>query len=324
MNEITDRIGRLFMIGLPGPSLDDETKTVLDEMDPLSVILFGRNIESAEQLAKYIADITAHLGRKPVFAIDQEGGIVTRLTKGFTVVPGPMALAAAGEPSAAYDAGRILGAEMKAVGIDWDLAPVVDVNRNPSNRGIGVRSFSADTAEVVRYAGRFVEGLSDSGVLCCLKHFPGLGAVEADPHIDLPVLGCSREELFGKDLPPFLGIEADCWMPTHVWVPAIQSRKEAVTVSSEVLTGFVRDELGFDGLLLADDLNMGGGRRQFFARRACCQDLLRRDGHPLDCGGFGGPDDGEEGFRRSSRGKLASPGAARRVAREDRPDSLPV
>lgn len=258
MNEIAERIGRLFMVGIPGPVFDDETRRLLEELNPLSIIFFGRNIISPEQLAKLISDITAFLGRKPVFAIDQEGGIVTRLVSGFTVMPGPMALAAAGDPEAAFDAGLILGREMKAVGIDWDLAPVVDVNRNPLNRGIGVRSYSADTAEVTNYAGRFIDGLKSSGVLCCLKHFPGLGGVETDPHLALPVLNCSREELFEKDLPPFLNLKEDIWMPTHLYIPAIQSRKEAVTVSKEVLTGFIREELGFNGLLLADDLNMGG------------------------------------------------------------------
>ena len=169
-----------------------------------------------------------------------------------------MALAAGDDPEAAFDSGLILGREMRAVGIDWNLAPVVDVNRNPDNRGIGIRSFSSDTAEVITYANRFLDGMHEAGVLGCLKHFPGLGGVVSDPHIELPVLNCSREELFEKDLPPFLSIEADIWMPTHIYIPAIQSRMEAVTLSEEVLTGFIRGELGFGGLLLADDLGMGG------------------------------------------------------------------
>ena len=258
MSMTNDRIGGLFKIGLPGMILDDETKNVLEQVNPAAVILFGRNVESPGQVARYIEDITAFLGRKPVVAIDQEGGIVTRLTDGFTVMPGPMALAAGGDPQSAYEAGRILGSEMAAVGIDWDLAPVVDVNRNPANRGIGVRAFSSFTDEVVLYAGEFIRGLREAGVLCCLKHFPGLGAAEADPHIKLPELHCSREDLMRYDIEPFLRLDAECWMPTHIWVPAIQSRREAVTVSHEVLTELIRDELGFGGLLVADDLNMGG------------------------------------------------------------------
>jgi len=258
MRSLSEKVGRLFMIGIPGPVLDDETKHLLEEIDPLSIIFFGRNIVSCDQLAALIRDITSFLGRKPVFAIDQEGGLVTRLGQDFTVLPGPMALTATGDPENAYTAGSILGQEMKGLGIDWNLAPVVDVNRNHGNRGIGVRSFSGITDEVNRYAGRFISGLTDAGVLPCLKHFPGLGGVEADPHLELPVLNCSRDEIFKHDLPPFFALKADCWMPTHIYIPALQSRREAVTVSTEILTDFVRGELGFEGLLLADDLNMGG------------------------------------------------------------------
>ena len=258
MNTADINTGRLFMIGIPGSELDDETKRLLETVDPLSIIFFGRNIVNPQQLAGLISDITAFMGRKPVFAVDQEGGIVTRLTKGFTVMPGPMALAQAGGETAAYEAAFILGTEMKAVGIDWDLAPVVDINRNPMNRGIGIRSFGTRKEEVISCAQAFVKGLSEAGVLSCLKHFPGLGGASVDPHIDLPVLDISREELFNTDIQPFLDIDCPCWMPTHIYVPSIQSRKEAVTVSSEVLTGIVRNKLGFDGLLLADDLNMGG------------------------------------------------------------------
>ncbi len=258
MNTAEINTGRLFMLGIPGPELDNETKVLLETVDPLSIIFFGRNIVNPQQLAGLISDITSFMGRKPVFAIDQEGGIVTRLTEGFTVMPGPMALARAGGETAAYEAAFILGTEMMAVGIDWDLAPVVDINRNPMNRGIGIRSFGTRKEEVISCARAFVKGLSDAGVLSCLKHFPGLGGASVDPHIDLPVLDISREELFDTDLQPFIEIDCPCWMPTHIYIPSIQNRKEAVTVSSEVLTGIVRKELGFDGLLLADDLNMGG------------------------------------------------------------------
>ncbi len=255
---LSDKIGRLFKIGLPGSILDDETKRALDYVRPLAVIFFGRNIHNKEQLSRLIRDITAFLGYKPIFTIDQEGGIVTRLTEGFTMVPGPMALTATGDPENAYKAGQLLGAEMKALGIDWNLAPVVDINSNRANRGIGVRSFSRKSETVIQYAGRFIAGLEEAGILHCLKHFPGLGGVTTDPHLDLPILNSSREEIFRTDLEPFIKLPGDCWMPTHLFIPALQSKREAATISKEILTDLVRNELGFRGILVADDLNMGG------------------------------------------------------------------
>ena len=246
------------MIGIPGPLLDDETKMLLETIDPLSIILFGRNIESPDQLSRLIEAITSFMGRKPVFAIDQEGGIVTRLTNGFTIVPGPMALAQAGGEVAAYEGARILGREMKAVGIDWDLAPLADINWNRNNRGIGIRSFSGEREQVTSCASAFVRGLNDAGILSCLKHFPGLGGATADPHLSMPVVDCTKEELLQRDIRPFLEIDSPCWMPTHIHIPALQSRRESVTVSSEVLTTFIRGELGFEGILLGDDFNMKG------------------------------------------------------------------
>lgn len=258
MRAMEEQVGRLFMIGLPGPALDDDAKRVLDAVRPLSVILFGRNIEGKEQLATLLRHITAFLGYKPLFAIDQEGGVVTRLAGDFTVMPGPMALAATGDPRCAYEAALVLGGEMKALGIDWNLAPVVDINCQPENRGIGIRSFGAHRSSVTTYAAPFLAGLKKSGVHSCLKHFPGLGGVRRDPHLGLPRLEADQTTIKNRELYPFLQLESDCWMPTHLYVPALQTRKEPASLSEEILTDLVRRRLGFRGLLVADDLNMAG------------------------------------------------------------------
>ncbi|ADK80291.1 beta-N-acetylhexosaminidase [Sediminispirochaeta smaragdinae] len=256
--DFDELIGNVFMLGLPSSVLDDVGKDVLAAVRPGSVILFSRNIVDREQVARFIEEITTFLGYKPLIAIDQEGGIVTRLKKGFTVSPGAMALAATGDPHNAYLAGKLLGQEMKAVGIDWNLAPVVDINSNPLNPAIGIRSFSENADVVIAYASQFAAGLEKSGILTCLKHFPGNGRVQVDPHLDMPSLDISREALFRNEMLPFLSIPAPSWMPTHIYVPTLQSRREAVTVSREVLTGLVRDKLKYKGLLVSDDLNMGG------------------------------------------------------------------
>ena len=256
--DLDELIGKIFMIGLQSAEIDDSAKRVLDIVRPGSVILFKRNIRNREQINEFIRSISDFLGYKPLIAIDQEGGIVTRLTDGFTVSPGAMALAMTGSPDNAYKAGKILGSEMRAVGIDWNLAPVVDINNNPGNPAIGVRSFSDNKDTVIKYASKFSAGLKDIGIITCLKHFPGNGRVITDPHIDMPILNISRDEIYKTELAPFLAINAPSWMPTHLYVPAIQTSKEPITVSSEILTDMIRSELGYEGVLIADDLNMEG------------------------------------------------------------------
>ncbi len=251
-------IGKLFMIGLPSHEVDDPTKRVLESVKPGSIILFKRNIKSRKQITTFIESIAKFLGYKPLMAIDQEGGIVTRLTEGFSMAPSAMGLAMSNNPDNAYTAGRIIGSEMKDVGIDWNLAPVVDINNNSDNPAIGIRSFSNNKDTVIEYASKFVLGLKESGVISCLKHFPGNGRVASDPHIDMPVLNVPKAELYKTELSPFLSINAPSWMPTHIYIPAIQSSKEPITVSKEILTDMIRGELGYKGVLLADDLNMGG------------------------------------------------------------------
>src|SRR5574344_608325 len=190
-----EKTGRLFCIGLPSPFLDDETKRILDVIRPGSVILFFFNIQTTAQIRKYIEDISTFLGYTPVIAIDQEGGTVSRLTQGFTTAPGPMAVSATGNSQYAFETGRILGQEMRTLGITWDMAPDVDINSIPRNPGIGIRSYGDTPERVITFAGAFIQGLHASGVCSCLKHFPGLGRITADAHKTRPVVEYSRNEL---------------------------------------------------------------------------------------------------------------------------------
>lgn len=260
---LEDKIGRLFLVGLPSTILDEETKQVLDQIKPGSIILFSRNIESKKQIKKYVNDIEKYLGYKPLVTIDQEGGIVTRLLDGFTVAPGAMAVTATNNSKNAYEIGKTLGREMKAIGVDWDLAPVVDVNNNPANPGIGIRSFSDKEDVVIEYASQFIKGLEEEGVISCLKHFPGKGRVAVDAHLDMPELDIDIEEMEKVELKPFKKIKSASWMPSHIWISKIQNKKEPATVAKEILTALVRDKLGFEGCLIADDLSMGGVSKYF-------------------------------------------------------------
>src|SRR5437016_148459 len=180
--------GQLFMVGLPRPALDRETREFLAERCPGGVILFKRNIRSAEQLRRLVADIHATgAGVPPLVALDHEGGRVDRLPHPpFTHFP-PMALVGeSGDTSLAEGVGRAMGRELRAVGIDLDFAPVLDVWSNPRNRVIGDRAFGTTPRAVARLALAFARGLARAGVLACGKHFPGHGATVGDSHFVLP------------------------------------------------------------------------------------------------------------------------------------------
>jgi len=177
--------------------------------------------------------------------------------------PGAMALSRTGNSAYAFEMGQILGKEMKALGIDWDLAPVVDINNNPDNPGIGVRSFGDSRETVTEYAGAFVKGLEAAGVISCLKHFPGKGRVTVDAHLDMPELDVDEKTLFEDELYPFINIDAPSWMPSHVYYPAFQTERVPASVSYEVLTDLVRRKLKYKGVLISDDMTMGGVTKFF-------------------------------------------------------------
>lgn len=257
---LEERVGRLFLIGIIGTQLTEETKQVLDKIKPGFIILFQRNIHTKDQLMKLISDIKNHVKRDIVFAIDQEGGIVTRLEKGFSISPGAMALSASKNPQNARQTGRLLGKEMKTLGISWNLAPVVDINDNYLNRSTGVRSFGDEAQQVCEYSEAFYKGLQEAGCAATAKHFPGSGSIEVDPHLDLPTLDKSLDELMKKELIPFkslikTGIESI--MISHVYLPQIMKERLPSVISPEVMKELLIEKLGFKGILISDDLTMG-------------------------------------------------------------------
>jgi beta-N-acetylhexosaminidase len=202
----------------------------------------------------------------PVIAVDQEGGTVARLRREVTGVPGAMALAATGDPASAAAAAGITGAELRAVGFHQDYAPVADVNSNPANPVIGVRSYGSDPAEVSRYVVAAVQGLRDAGIAATVKHFPGHGDTATDSHLELPAVGRDVASWEAVDLAPFaaaIGAGVDAVMSAHVSVPAVDDSGDPATASPKILTGVLRDRLGFDGVVVTDALDMAGARQRF-------------------------------------------------------------
>jgi len=256
------QVGQRMMAGFDGPKLDDKFIELVKKWKIGNVVLFKWNITDTEQLRELCDDIQRlvlqETGKPAFIAIDQEGGAVSRLSDDATRVPGAMAIAATGDPANAYNAGRMTGLELRALGVNFNLAPVLDVNSNDANPVIGVRSYGEIPETVIRYALPMMRGLDDSGTLSCGKHFPGHGDTSVDSHLALPVVDKTMDELRSVELAPFqAAVEAGipAIMSSHIVFPQVDPGKPA-TLSRKILTGLLREEMGFQGLIMTDCLEM--------------------------------------------------------------------
>ncbi len=224
------------------------------------VCLFGANIVSREQVAELVAAIRA-ANPRAIIAIDEEGGDVTRLHYDVgSPYPGNAVLGRLDDEALTEHVARAVGWELRRFGIDLDLAPDADINSNPDNPVIGTRSFGADAGLVARHTAAWVRGLQSTGVAASVKHFPGHGDTAQDSHLALPVVSADLETLHRRELAPFVAaVEAGVRsvMSSHILLPALDAERPA-TLSPRVLTGLLRDELGFDGVIVSDALDMAG------------------------------------------------------------------
>ncbi|MBQ1100162.1 glycoside hydrolase family 3 protein [Streptomyces sp. b94] len=224
-----------------------------------SVVLFSRNIVSVEQVARLTARLRAE-NPELIVAIDEEAGDVTRIESATgSTRPGNFALGTVDDTDLTEAVAADLGRQLRSAGVSLDYAPSADVNSNPDNPIIGVRSFGTDPDVVSRHTAAWIRGLQSSGVAACAKHFPGHGDVAVDSHHDLPAYGAGRDEIAAQALPPFraavaAGVRAV--MSGHLLVPAHDPDLPA-TLSRRILQGLLRDELGFDGLIVSDAIEMG-------------------------------------------------------------------
>ncbi|NCC25658.1 MAG: beta-N-acetylhexosaminidase [Deltaproteobacteria bacterium] len=267
---VEEKVGQLFMIGIPGPDLDGRTVERILERHVGSFVLFTKNCPDPESVARLTAGLqeTAALTRLKIpvlVAIDQEQGRVTRLTTGVTLFPANYGLGRTADTANACEAARVTGAELAALGLSLDLAPVADVNSNPDNPIIGVRSFGEDPDQVAEMTAAAVRGYALAGEGSCLKHFPGHGDVDMDSHLDLPVLHKTLAELEAVELVPFRsGIEAGApaVMTAHILYPALDPDRPA-TASRAVLQDILRSMLGFRGVVISDALDMQALSKHF-------------------------------------------------------------
>jgi beta-N-acetylhexosaminidase len=264
---LRQKIGQLMVCGFQGDNSENisDSKKLIKTYHIGGLILFGRNIGTPAQVLELTTSLQKHAKRSGhhqplLISIDQENGMVRRLGEGTTSFPGAMLLAATHDEKLTYEIGKATARELRALGINWNLAPVVDINNNPKNPVIGVRSFG-DTAETVsRFAKESMKGMQAEGVITTLKHFPGHGDTHVDSHLALPVITHSLETLEKLELVPFkecIEEGADTIMTAHVYFPELENEENRpATMSHKVITGLLRGKLGFDGVVTTDCMEM--------------------------------------------------------------------
>ena len=259
-SELARACGQLISAGFDGAEAPDQLLRRIADGEVGSVMLFRPNIISPDQVAALVGAIrrAAPAGAPVLVAVDQEGGLVQRLRAPLTEWPDMLSVGGAGDPALTEQVGRALGSELAALGIGWDFAPVLDVHTNPQNPVIGNRAFGVTPEAVSAHALAFWRGLKAAGLAGCGKHFPGHGDTHADSHVTLPVVVHDQERLRAVELAPFAeaaraGIDAI--MTAHVMYPAFD-RNWPATLSRPILTDILRGQLGFTGVIVADDLGM--------------------------------------------------------------------
>jgi len=260
---LRDKIGQMLLCGFHGTEPEGGIEKLLGDYPIGGIVYFARNVVSPEQVERLsggLQNIAQASGNVPLWiAIDQEGGMVARITEGIALMPGQMAIAAAGSVQDAYAAARISGTELQSMGINMNFAPVLDVNNNASNPVIGVRSFGESAEKVADFGAASIAGFQQAGIAATAKHFPGHGDTDTDSHLDLPVITHDRTRVDQVELVPFRAAIAegvDAMMSAHIYFPALEPERLPVTLSHSVLTGLLRKELGYEGMILTDCMEM--------------------------------------------------------------------
>ena len=254
------KIGQLLLSGVPGPELDSATAAIFRRVQPGGFILFGRNIKSPAQLRKLIDDLRDLSEVEPIVTIDQEGGRVSRLREIGSEPPNAQQLREKGDPELVLRHGQITGRLLRLFGFNLDLCPVLDISfDDDADNSLRGRCYGTTVEQVIHLAGAFNEGLRAEGIASCGKHFPGYSAAKVDAHHELPQIDRSRAELDGQELAVFrhFADKVDSLMIAHAFYPALEGTRTPASLSRAVVTGLLREEFGFRGLIMTDDLDMG-------------------------------------------------------------------
>ncbi|MEM0970739.1 MAG: glycoside hydrolase family 3 N-terminal domain-containing protein [Verrucomicrobiota bacterium] len=255
-------LGQLLLVGVPGPELDSATAERFREIQPGGFILFGRNIQKADQLRKLIDDLRDLSRFEPIITIDQEGGRVSRLRLIGEEPPNAEALRKKGDLKLIRQHGKLTGQLLRLFGFNLDLCPVLDISQDGDlENSLFGRCYGETPNEVIEKAGEFNRALRKEGILSCGKHFPGYAMAKVDPHHALSVIDRTEAEMEAHELLPYRTLlpELDSVMVAHAHYPWLEPEKERwpASLSESCIQQFLRNQLGFDGLVMTDDLDMG-------------------------------------------------------------------
>jgi beta-N-acetylhexosaminidase len=267
MLTLREKLGQLLIVGIDSDGWEQEIEDFLREIQPGGVIFFQRNIKAASEFRRLAQRIREFLKTPPFLALDQEGGLVDRLRDVLAPLPAARDVARAG---LGEEMGRIAGRELAAFSLNVDFAPVLDLGAPESRKILGSRTAGDTPEEVVRFARSFLQGLSQAGVAGCGKHFPGLGSGQKDSHKELPAIEKEERKMWYEDLAPFreLAPELPMIMIAHAYCPGLESSltpgiegnaaRLPATLSPRIVSDLLKGRMGFQGLALSDDLEMGG------------------------------------------------------------------
>ena len=281
-------IGQLLIGSLPGTTITPEIRSLAKEFSLGGVILFARNIEAPEQVAEMSVDVQGLTTSLPLWvSVDQEGGRVARLKAPFTEWPPMAVLGRSGDVQLARRFATALAAELRAVGVTLDYAPVLDIHTNPKNPVIGDRALAEDAESVGRLGAAIIDGLQQNGVAACGKHFPGHGDTSVDSHLELPLVEHPPDRIRRVECVPFreaIRAEVAFIMTAHVLVPSLDEDKPA-TLSPRIVQALLRDELGYQGVIVSDDLEMKAIAKTYSVPQAAVEAIAAGCDALLVCSG---------------------------------------
>ncbi len=276
---LEQKIGQLLYIGLPGTEFDAEARSLIENIQPGGVIIFGRNVIELGQVRRLLDNIRAASPVEPLLGIDQEGGLVDRLRKICTPMPSARTIRQHGDLAGARALGRLTGEALRLLGFNMNFAPVLSImtdDRDLLSNGLYSRSFGRSPGEVLGYTMVYLRGLQGQGCLGCAKHFPGIGAGEVDSHEEMPIINLAHEDLIAQDLAPYIELfqrednMVHAVMVSHGGFPKIDIRRGTAggrlipaSINPQIVTKLLREELGYTGLVLTDDLEMGAIARHY-------------------------------------------------------------
>lgn len=273
---LREKIGQMLIVSYSGTEYNAELDTLLKDVKPGGFILFSDNISTYQNTTEYIKNVKSTASIPMIIGIDQEGGRVQRIKAladaNVITIPSMLEVGRTNDEEISYKVGKILASEIASFGVNLDFAPVLDVFSNPNNTVIGDRAFGVDYQSVVKMSLPFAHGMQEENIIPVYKHFPGHGDTAADSHVELPVVNKTKEELYQNELIPFknaIDDGAQAIMVAHIALPNVTGNYLPATLSKEVITDILRNELKFDGVVITDAINMGALANNYNLEEIC-------------------------------------------------------